>query len=116
MGAVLGIRIVEVPATETQITGGLRVSRHANQPRRRPQVPYATNVAPSPNLGKVVAAVAVVLGSETVEVLLTASLITRGTRASRPAKYCHSSSQPSADGHTRLNSGTPRMVPAWLSL
>ena len=28
--AVLGIRIVEVPATETLITGGLRVSMHAN--------------------------------------------------------------------------------------
>ena len=28
--AVLGIKIVEVPATEKLITGGLKASRHAN--------------------------------------------------------------------------------------
>ena len=57
------------------------------QPRRRPSVPYAPNAALSRNPGKIVAVVAVVLGSETAEGMGTLSLITRGTRASRPAKH-----------------------------
>ena len=143
--AVLGLKIVEVSATETLITGGLTASRPANvsprltpcrqilsptnqclfscfhlcvwqsphtythqQPRRRrPLVPYAPNAASSQNPGNLVAAVAVVLGPETADVLVTSSLITLGTRASRPAKHCRSPWQPSADSHTRLNSENP---------
>ena len=52
--------------------------------------PYAANVAASENLGKLVAVLAVVLGSESAEVLVTPSFVTRGTRASRPAKHGHS--------------------------
>ena len=58
--------------------------------RRRPSVPYVPNVAPLGNLGKAVVAVAVVLGSETAEVLATQKYATHGTRASGPAKRGHS--------------------------
>ena len=73
------------------------------QPRRRPQVPYAPNVAPSRNLGKVVVVVAAVLGPETVEVLVTPNLVTRGTRASRSAKHGRSPRELLGDSQTRLN-------------
>ena len=60
------------------------------QSRRRPLFLYAPNAAISGNQAKGVAAVAVVLGSETAEVLATQSLSTRGTRAFEPAKHEHS--------------------------
>ena len=129
---VLGIKAVEVTTTETPITSGLRASRPANvstrltqcllsrlylclltnaymytheQSRRRQSVWYATNAAPSRNLGKSVVVVAVVLGSDTAEVPITPIFIARGTRASRPAKHGRSSRrQPSADRQTRFNS------------
>ena len=131
---VLGIKNAEVLVTETLITGGLRVLRHANvsprlkpcryidprlffaffflslfvwsntyiyiheQPRRQRLVWYVPNAAPSRNLEKSVAVVAVVLGSETAEVLITPIFITRGTRASRPANPGRGSSRrPSTD-------------------
>ena len=73
------------------------------QPRRqRPPSPNATNVAPSRNLGKEVVAVTVVLGSETVDVLITPSSVTRGMKASRSAKYGCSPRKLSADSQTRL--------------
>ena len=55
--------------------------------QRRSPFPYAPDAAPSRNLAKLVVAVAEVLGSETAEVLVTPSLITRGTRASRSVKH-----------------------------
>ena len=62
-------------------------AKHQQPPRRlQPSVRYAANAASSRNLGKAVVAVAAVLGSETAEVLVTPSLITRGTRASGYAK------------------------------
>jgi len=103
---VLGLRIVEVPATKTLITVGLMVSRLANHPRLQPSLLYAPNAASLQNLVKSVAAVAVVLGPETAEALLTPSFITRGTRASRPAKHWRSPSQPSTDCQMWLNSET----------
>ena len=57
------------------------------QPRQRSPVLYAPNAAPSGNLAKPVVAVAAVLGSETAEVLVTQNVVTRGTRASGPAKH-----------------------------
>ena len=61
---------------------------HSNmqQLRRRPSVPFAPHVPPSVNPAKPVAVVVVALGSEGAEVLATGRLITRGTRASGPAK------------------------------
>ena len=55
------------------------------QSRRRLAAPYAPNVAPSRNLAKSVVVVKVVRGSDTAEVLVTQKLVTRGTRALRPA-------------------------------
>ena len=48
---------------------------------------YAVNVAPSRNLGKEVVVVAVVLGSKTVELMITQDFSTLGTRAYIPAKH-----------------------------
>ena len=66
------------------------------QPRQRPSVQYAPNAASSRNLGKLVAAAAVVLGSEIAEALVTQNFATRGTRAFGLAKHGHSLRQPSA--------------------
>ena len=60
---------------------------HQQPQRRRPSVTYVPNVAPSRDLVKAVVAVAVVLGSETAEVLVTQNFVIRGTRASRSAKH-----------------------------
>ena len=79
------------------------------QPQRRRLAWYVPNAASSGNLGKSVVAVAAVLGSEIAELLATPSLITRGTRASGPAKHWYSPRQPSADSQTRLNSGNSLM-------
>ena len=57
------------------------------KPRRRLSVPYAPNAGPSKNPAKSVVAVAEVLGSKTVEDLVTHNLTTRGSRASRHAKH-----------------------------
>ena len=66
----------------------ISLTNEHQQPRRRPSVPYVSNAAPSRNLGKAVVAVAEVLGSETAEVLVTQkAVVTRGTRASGPAKH-----------------------------
>ena len=73
------------------------------QPRQRASVSYAPNVASSKNLGKAVVAVAVVLGSETAEVLVVPSSVTRGTKASRPAKHGHNLRELATDSQTRLN-------------
>ena len=83
------------------------------QSRRRQSVPYALNAASSRNLGKSVAAVAVVLGPETAELLVTSNLITRGITASRHAKHCRSPRKPSSNIRTRLNSETPLMGLTW---
>ena len=56
------------------------------QIRRRPSVPCVLNAAPSRNQARRVVAVLVALGSETAGVLATPSAITRGMRASGPAK------------------------------
>ena len=58
------------------------------QPRRRRTTsdPHAADVASSRNPGKLAVAVAAVLGSGTAEVPVTQKAITRGTRASGPAK------------------------------
>ena len=58
---------------------------HIQQPGRQLSILYAPNAAPPGNLGKAVVVAAVVLGSETAGVLVTPSLITRGTRAFGPA-------------------------------
>ena len=80
----------------------------ASCPQQQPQhgslIPYAPNVAPSTNQTKVVVAVAEVLGSKTAEVLVTQNLITRGTRASRPAKHDCSLRQPAVNSQTLPNS------------
>ena len=83
------------------------------QRQRRQPVPHAPNVAPSRDLVKAVAAVAVVLGSETAEVLAMSRSIARGMRASRHAKHGRSSRQPSADSRTLLSSETPLMALTW---
>ena len=75
---------------------------HQPRPRRRPSGPNAANAAPLRNLGKAVAVVAAVLGPETADVLVT-SLITRGTKASRSAKYVRNPRELAADSQTRLN-------------
>ena len=80
------------------------------QSRRRQSVWYVPNAAPSRNPEKSVVVVAVVLGSETAEVLVTPSLITRGTRAFRSAKQWLSPRELAADTHTRLNDYTLPMV------
>merc|ERR1711900_110118 len=71
------------------ITRGSRALRPAKQPRRRPsprrQSPYAPSAAPIGPANAVVASVSV-LGLGTVAMTATQSLITRGPRASRPAK------------------------------
>ena len=66
------------------------------QPRRRQAYPHAPNAVLSENPARLVVAVAAVLGSETAEVLVTQKFITRGTRASRPAKHGRSPRDPSA--------------------
>ena len=60
------------------------------QPRQSLPVPFAPHVSPFVNPAKGVAVVAVALGSEAAEVLITQNVVTRGTRASGPAKYGHS--------------------------
>ena len=55
------------------------------------------NVVSSKNLTKLVVAVAVVLGSEIVEVLVMQNFFTHGTRESRPAKHGHSPRQSSSN-------------------
>ena len=77
------------------------------QSRRRPSLLFAPDAASSRNLGKRAAAVKVALGSATVERLVTANVVTRGTRASRPAPHCRSPTQSSADSQRRLDSETP---------
>ena len=62
---------------------------HHQHERRRLSVPYAANVAPSQNLANLVVAVAAVLGSKAVEVLVTQNFTTRGTGVSRPVKHDH---------------------------
>ena len=74
--------------------------------RQRPSSPYAANAVPSRNLGKEVVAVAVVLGSETVDVLVMSGSITRGMKASRSAKHGRGPRKLSADSQTRLNDYT----------
>ena len=49
--------------------------------RRRPTDPHAPNAAPSGNPAGVVVAVAEVLGSEIVAVLVTKNFVTRGPKA-----------------------------------
>ena len=70
--------------------------KNHHQPRRRPSLRYAPNVAPSRNLEKTVVVVAAVPGSKAVEVLATQDFGTRGPRAYRHAKHGHSSGQRSA--------------------
>ena len=72
--------------------------------------PYAANAGPSRNLGKAVVVVAAVLGSETVEAVVTPSLITHGTKASGSAKHGRSPRELAADSRTRLNDYTLPMV------
>ena len=57
------------------------------QPPRQSSVPHAPNVVPSRNPANPLVVVAVVLGLETVEVVVTQSLVTRGLRAFGPAKH-----------------------------
>ena len=57
------------------------------QPQRQPLMSHVSNVALSKNPAKLVAVVVGVLGLETVEVVATPSLVTRGLRASGPAKH-----------------------------
>lgn len=70
------------------------------QPRWRPSVPCAANTALSRNPGIEVVVVAVVLGLQTAGV---ANFITRGTRASKPAKQRLSPREPLAVGQTPFN-------------
>ena len=51
---------------------------HQQPQLQRPSGPYAANAAPSRNLERAVVAVAEVLGSGSVEVLVTQSSFTRG--------------------------------------
>ena len=67
-----------------------------------PPIFYAANVVASGNLGKVVVVVAAVPGSETAEVLVTPSSVTRGTRAYRAAKHGYSPRELVVDSQTRL--------------
>ena len=60
---------------------------HVQLPRPQQLVTDAPHVVPSRNQRGVVAALPVVLGSDTVQVLVTEILITRGTRAFGPAKH-----------------------------
>ena len=64
--------------------------------------PYAANVAASGNLGKAVVVLAAVPGSETVEALVTPSVVTRGTRAYKSAKHGRSPRELAPDSQTRL--------------
>ena len=77
---------------------------HQHPRRRRQLVPHAANAAASRNPGNAVVAVAVALGPEIAEVLVTPSSITRGTRAFGPANNGHSSRQPWVDNQMLLNS------------
>ena len=72
------------------------------QSRRRQSVWYAADAASSRNPGKTVVALAVVLGSETAEVLVTSSSVTLGTRAFRCVKHGRSPRELAADSQTRL--------------
>ena len=65
---------------------------HEQQSRRWQSVWFAPNAVLSGNPGNAVVAVAVALGPEIAEVLVTPSSITLGTRAFRPANNGHSSS------------------------
>ena len=78
---------------------------YKSQPRlrRRASGPYAASAAPLGNPGKAVVVVTEVLGSGTAEGLVTPSLITRGTRASRSAKHGRGPRELAADSQTRLN-------------
>ena len=77
--------------------------KHQQPPRRRRPDQYAANAASLGNLGKAVVVVAAVLGSETAEVLVMPSSVTRGTKASRSAKHGHSPRELATDSQTRLN-------------
>ena len=81
----------------------ISLNNEHKQARRRPLVSYVPNAAPSRNLGKAVVAVAAVLGSKTVEALVTQDFSTRGTRAYMPAKHRDSPGQPSVSRQTLLN-------------
>ena len=65
--------------------------------------PYAANAAASGNLGKAVVVVAAVPGSEIVELLVTPSAATRGTKASKSAKHGRSPRELTTDSQTRPN-------------
>ena len=67
-------------------------SKH-RQTRRLSASPHAPDAAPSRNLVKTVVAVAAVLGSKTVEVLVTQNFSTHGMRVSRLAKHDHNPRQ-----------------------
>ena len=83
----------------------LQVAPKSQQPRRlQASCSYAANAAPSGNPAKLVAAVVAVLGSGIVAALGTQTLITRGTRASRPAENGFSPSQTAINTQTLLNS------------
>ena len=71
---------------------------------RRPSGPCAANAALSKNLGKAVVVVAAVLGSEIADALTMSSSVTRGTRASGPAKHGDSPKELAPDRQTRLKS------------
>merc|ERR1739845_153805 len=84
LAEVLGSNTVVIPATQTLVTRGTRALRPAKLqlllPRSR--VPSAARTTPANS----VVALAEVLGFRTVEKRATQILITRGTRALRPAK------------------------------
>ena len=71
--------------------------------RRNPLGPHAANAVSLRNLVKAVVVVAAVLGSETADVLVTPTLITRGTKACMSANYGHSSRELAADSQRRRN-------------
>ena len=80
------------------------------QTRRRSPVLLAQDAAPSGNLAKAVVVAAEVLGSKTVEVPVTPSSVTRGTRAFRYAAHGHSPKELAGDSPTRLNDLTLPVV------
>ena len=112
--AALGIKSAEVLGAEALSTLGSRALRRVNvssrrlacffsecnsvivlislinacmQHHRRQSVLHAPNAASQRNPAKSVVAVAVVLGSETAEVVVTPSLVTRGTMACSRAEH-----------------------------
>ena len=80
------------------------------QPRRQQAYLYALNAVLSRNPARLVVAVALVLGFETVEVLVTQKFVTRGSKASWPARYGCSGSH---SGGGRMVLSTLLMLLTW---